>query len=101
MKYTILSLTSIYLSFCRFTLPLRVNFCKATIYSPLFAVTTSLLSFFMAFKLPGISILVIDFLLSSQDIRSKDPASFDKEINELETISGTKYSEYFAFPVEN
>jgi len=45
--------------------------------------------------------LVIDFLLSSQDIRSKDPAEFDKEINELETISGSKYSEYFAFPVEN
>jgi hypothetical protein len=45
--------------------------------------------------------LILDFLLSSYDLRSKSPAEFDAEINELETISGAKYSEYFAFPVEN
>jgi hypothetical protein len=45
--------------------------------------------------------LILDFLISSHDIRSKEPGVFDKEINELETISGSKYTEYFAFPVEN
>jgi len=45
--------------------------------------------------------IIIDFLLSSQEMRSKDPKEFDAEINELESISGSKYSEYFAFPVEN
>lgn len=45
--------------------------------------------------------IIIDFLLSSQEMRSKDPKEFDADINELETIVGAKYSEYFAFPVEN
>lgn len=44
---------------------------------------------------------LLDILLSSQDLRSKDSSNFDSTIKLLEEISGAKYSEYFAFPVEN
>jgi len=44
---------------------------------------------------------LLDILLSSQDIRSKNPTDFDKDVKILEDVVGAKYSEYFAFPVEN
>jgi len=44
---------------------------------------------------------LLDILLSSQDLRSQNPSNFDKQTNILKEISGAKYSEYFAFPVEN
>jgi len=44
---------------------------------------------------------LLDILLSSQEIRSKDPSNFDREVKILEEAVGAKYSEYFAFPVEN
>ena len=44
---------------------------------------------------------LLDILLSSQDLRSKNPSQFDTESNILKEITGAKYSEYFAFPVEN
>ena len=44
---------------------------------------------------------LLDILLSSQDLRSQNPSKFDSDTNQLKEISGAKYSEYFAFPVEN
>jgi len=44
---------------------------------------------------------LLDILLSSQDIRSKNPSAFDTDSNILKDVTGAKYSEYFAFPVEN
>ena len=44
---------------------------------------------------------LLDILLSSQDLRTKNPSNFDNESNILKNITGAKYSEYFAFPVEN
>jgi len=44
---------------------------------------------------------LLDVLLSSQDLRSKNPTEFDNETRILKEASGAKYSEYFAFPVEN
>jgi hypothetical protein len=44
---------------------------------------------------------LLDVLLSSQDLRSKNPTDFDNETRILKEASGAKYSEYFAFPVEN
>ena len=44
---------------------------------------------------------LLDILLSSQELRSRNPSEFDKEVNILEEAVGAKYSEYFAFPVEN
>jgi hypothetical protein len=44
---------------------------------------------------------LLDILLSSQDLRSKNPSEFDNDTRILKEASGAKYSEYFAFPVEN
>lgn len=44
---------------------------------------------------------LLDILLSSQDLRVKNPSKFDSDSNILKDITGAKYSEYFAFPVEN
>ena len=44
---------------------------------------------------------LLDILLSSQDLRAKNPSEFDNESNILKNVTGAKYSEYFAFPVEN
>jgi hypothetical protein len=44
---------------------------------------------------------LLDILLSSQDLRSKNTTDFDRDIKILKEASGAKYSEYFAFPVEN
>jgi len=44
---------------------------------------------------------LLDILLSSQDLRAKNPTKFDNESNILKNVTGAKYSEYFAFPVEN
>jgi len=44
---------------------------------------------------------LLDILLSSQELRSQNATEFDNETNILKEISGAKYSEYFAFPVEN
>jgi hypothetical protein len=44
---------------------------------------------------------LLDILLSSQDLRVKNPSKFDSDSNILKNITGAKYSEYFAFPVEN
>jgi hypothetical protein len=44
---------------------------------------------------------LLDILLSSQDLRSKNPSEFDDNTRILKEVSGAKYSEYFAFPVEN
>jgi hypothetical protein len=44
---------------------------------------------------------LLDILLSSQDLRSKNPSEFDTDTKILKEATGSKYSEYFAFPVEN
>jgi hypothetical protein len=44
---------------------------------------------------------LLDILLSSQELRVKNPSKFDSESNILKNVTGAKYSEYFAFPVEN
>lgn len=44
---------------------------------------------------------LLDILLSSQDLRSKNQTEFDNDTRILKEASGAKYSEYFAFPVEN
>jgi hypothetical protein len=44
---------------------------------------------------------LLDILLSSQDLRSKNQSEFDNDTRILKEAVGAKYSEYFAFPVEN
>jgi hypothetical protein len=44
---------------------------------------------------------LLDILLSSYDLRTQNVAEFDSQFKILEEVVGAKYSEYFAFPVEN
>jgi len=44
---------------------------------------------------------LLDILLSSYDLRTQNVAEFDNQFKVLEEVVGAKYSEYFAFPVEN
>jgi len=44
---------------------------------------------------------LLDILLSSQELRVQNPSEFDNNFNMISNAIGTKYSEYYTFPVEN